>query len=260
MKTITLIAISTFLILGCQTEKHKEVKRFQTPIVSTKIDFEKAAEFVADSLPDNSTIFVGVYSFSDSVFILPQYDTSTYNAEQLNQDRSKPWENSVYSSGLQIIPDFHQTIFITRYPDDTAALPYYPIFLPNETSDTLQLLVKDRYVLAIAEVLHTDGDWYPIQQRPYDFCGVGYWKQLISPGEFSLFLMPKYSGQTEAMMRIRLQSGETTLLSRPFLGKFDTKQLYMKKSEKEMLVGSEFEFINYVCLGSAPLELKSFKF
>lgn len=135
---------------------------------------------------------------------------------------------------------------------------YFPVYVVNETSRTKLFIGKDSYVFGIQEAIDTSkwvsGEWRPIESRGNDFCGNGYFGLKIHPGEFVMFLVPKYEGSEKQTMRVRLQIGESIYISHSYEGTFNLKQFDVKKESwiYDRLQVDKSSTIQWMFYGATP--------
>jgi len=239
-KPILLIFLLPLLILSCTSPNPPAVsmrKGFHMPVIIQQpaegtIEYEKA-----DFLGDAYFKIAGKSKFTDTLN-LDKYglflrDTTPEKDILPEQGYSKP-RDSLTTDGFQIFPDYNTSIHYKEeyYPN---AHYYFPVYVVNETSSTKIFFAKDRHVFAIQEAIDTTegwGQWRPIEAKGFDFCGNGYFGIKIHPGEFVMFLVPKYQGEGKNLMRIRLQIGETIYISRSYEGTFSTRQFDIAKASR----------------------------
>ncbi|GGH75577.1 hypothetical protein [Phaeocystidibacter marisrubri] len=161
--------------------------------------------------------------------------------------------------GLTIVPDYDQTIWYAHYPSASRMMySYYPIFIINTTNTNKLFQAKDTYILGIQEAVDSTngryGHWFPIEHRPFDFCGNGRFYQVLQPGQFILALVRKYHGDCKTSMRLRLQIGENIFVTKGFEGYINEQQFELRDSSslarqvKEDPIGS----ISYSFMGATP--------
>ena len=93
----------------------------------------------------------------------------------------------------------------------------YPVFLKNETNDTLQI-GSGNYIYMIVEAVDSFGVWRPIQ-RPYVyFCGTGLNSIIIFPNEYMITACDIFNGDYSTKLRLKLKRNNN-LLSNEFYGK-----------------------------------------
>jgi len=158
-------------------------------------------------------------------------DTTSEKDMLWEQSRPK-FRDSLTTDGFQIFPDYNTSVHNKRdfYPNFFC---YFPVYVVNETSSTKVFFAKDSHVFGIQEAIDASNlsdEWRPIEARGFDFCGNGSFGVKVHPGEFIMFLVPKYQGEEKNAMRIRLQIGESLYISRSYEGTFDTSQFNIPNS------------------------------
>ncbi len=200
--------------------------------------------------------FHGKYKFRDTLHLDGRYKRDTSYMSDYLWEYSKPDKNdSLTTDGFQIFTDYNTTIY-KKEEYSTRGKYYFPVYVVNETSNTKVFIGKDDYVFGLQEAVDTsDNDiWRPIECKAFDFCGNGYFGLKVHPGEFIMFLVPKYEGDEKSLMRIRLQIGESLYLSQSFTGTFNRKQLVTKKetSVYDGLESNKTSCIRWMFYGAVP--------
>lgn len=229
------IIILFLLTLGACKHQDKSVisvcNNFNLPVIvqaPTKdtIEFKKS-----DFLNECWFSFYCKHKFTDTLYIDKHLKEDTTYRSDFILNYSRPYNNDTLTTdGFQIFVDYKSTIY-----NKEVYLPkgeyYFPVYVVNETSRTKVFIGKDNYVFGLQEASDTKNYdlWRPIESRGFDFCGNGYYGLKIHPGEFVMFLVPKYAGKEKGLMRIRLLIGESIYLSQSFVGTFNRKQFNIKK-------------------------------
>jgi hypothetical protein len=227
------IIISLF-IFSCTSPKQPAIKireDFHIPVIVQKQSPDSIKYRKADCISEAYFRFSGKYKFTDTLRfddndrfrdiadIIPEYSFTKKN-------------DSLSTDGFQVFPDYKSSVYYKeKYADNAETFCYFPVYVVNETSKTKVFIAKDRHVFAIQEAVDkTDWEkWYPIEAEGPDFCGNGYFGVKVHPGEFIVFLVPKYQGEEKNRMRIRLQVGEGLYISKPYEGTFSAKQFNIPK-------------------------------
>ncbi len=208
-----------------------------------------ASYFNADSITVPDPFIAGKYKFTDSIYLTD----SIFYQERFEQDFDSLNDNYA-TDGLQIFTNYNSNI---RYKRNNEYKIYFPAFIVNETSNTKTLFGVSNKIDAIQEAKDSQGIWYPIESNTYGYgCGnVYYWGLNIKPGEFLVFLMPKYEGKFETKMRLRF--GNTGIIvSNAYNGKINYNQFSIKRNKDlyewiKPSPGKAFWFFN----GSYPKDL-----
>lgn len=251
-----------YFLLLCGACKQKDqnaamVNRdFQLPIViqtPTKDTIEfKNIEF----LDESSFIFYGKFKFSDTLYIDEHPKLETNYEKDFLSNYSRPGiDDPLTTDGFQIFTDYKTTIYNKRKYLSKGEY-YFPVYIVNETSRTKVFTGKDNYVLGLQEAVDSSQyyKWRPIECRGFDFCGNGYFGLKIHPGEFVMFLAPKYNGKEKNLMRIRLKIGESIYLSKSFFGTFNHKQFDLNKGSWAYyrLLEDKASTIQWMFFGATP--------
>jgi hypothetical protein len=223
----------------------------QSPAKGTTEFFN--AVFLEETWPK----FLGKFKFTDTL----RFAENLENTDTSGQ-RDKLWEysffknkDSLQTDGLQIVADYNTNL---RYKENYQPNGnyYYPVYAVNETSQTKIFIAKDSYVFALQEARDTNNHdrWEPIEGKGFDFCGNGYFGLKVHPGEFVLFLVPKYQGSENTLMRVRLKVGDNIYVSNSFPGKMNYKQFSVKKDSwlGEELNKNKASAIKWMFYGSMP--------
>src|SRR6185369_17468899 len=87
---------------------------------------------------------------------------------------------------------------------------YYPMYLVNQTTETRYFIFKRSAVNAIQEAMDLENDridtWWPIEFNTISESKQGLCALKVYPGEFVLFIMPRYMGPVLSKLRVRLQN------------------------------------------------------
>lgn len=230
-KPTIIIPLLLQLIMSCTFPDQPAVnvrKDFVLPVV-VQGPAEDTIEYLkADFLGMGDFRFAGKSKFSDTLLLDKDgFLRDTTSVTDILQEYSGPApKDSLATDGFQIFPDYNASI---HYKDEYFGntLCYFPVYVVNETSSTKIFLGKDSHVFAIQEAIDTTGGgkhWRPIEAKGYDFCGNGDFGIKVHPGEFVMFLVPKYQGNEKNAMRIRLKIGESLYISRFYDGTFSARQ------------------------------------
>jgi hypothetical protein len=233
---------------------------FQIPkVINSSIpDSISKSAFHEEKLSYTYIPFVGKFKIQDEIDI----NENTWYSQVLDdlkvEDYSWTTNDSLDANGLEIIPDYSQSVYYNVR--DSLSLAYYPVFLANLTSTLKVWTGKDFRVCGIQEAYHhVYHRWLPVEYsgNEYDMCGSGYMYIVIKPQEFAVILVPKYSGNLNTSIRIRIKNGSTIYVSKPFSGNIERGQFgidtstvhnyYLKKADtKELLeifLGADFSKI-----------------
>lgn len=216
------------LIFGCN--ESEDAKNFVRPTFINSQFSDSIARFSikSDSLVATFPPFIGKYQFGDTVDLNVNLRDTTYRNDYLREYRIGD-DDSLDVHGLEFIVDYDQEVYYHPYYDpeyDSGIWRHYPVYLVNSTTTDKVFIAKDRYVFGIQEALATERfkRWRPLESSGFDFCGNGGWGLVIHPGEFVVFLMLKYEGESQTKLRVRLELGSSILVSKPFNGLVNPKQ------------------------------------
>jgi hypothetical protein len=221
------------------------------------------------------SVFLGKFKFTNEIKLTDNIlDFNPYGKNNIKEGFEF---DSLDSDGFQIFTDYNTSV---SYSFDTTkpAKYFFPVYVVNETSHPKYFSFKRSSVFAIQEasinekVGGTDMFlWQPIEAKFINFIASGYRTARVEPGEFILFLMPKYNGSETSLMRVRLRLGENVIVSKSFLGKFNPSQTILKtntdilpkpssisKKEAEMITTGAF-IIQWLFNGAIPKEFDFFK-
>lgn len=228
---INIYSICVLILTLFSCSKHKIegelYSSFQIPkVVNTSIpDSITKVKFHEEHLSYTHMPFVGKFIFQDEIDI----NSRTWYHQILDDlkvdDYSWIKNDSLDANGLEIVPDYSQTVYYNVR--DSMSLAYYPVFLVNLTSPFKVWTGKDFRVRGIQEAYHQEYHrWLPIEYsgNEYEMCGNGYMYLVINPHEFVVILLPKYSGSFNTSLRVRIENGSTTYVSKPFFGNIDGGQ------------------------------------
>jgi hypothetical protein len=205
--------------------------KFRIPAVIQSETNDTAIYFKEESLVEVWPSFIGQFKFSDTIY----YSGEDEKRYSMSEAQSR-WEQRAFafdtlsSDGLQVIGDYETSIIYADKSIDSIAHYFYPVYIVNETHEPKVFIGKDSYVFAIQEALDTSdySRWYAIEGRGFDFCGNGYFRRKILPGEFIMFLFPKYSGLEKTLLRARVKIGDGLIVSKPFKGVINRNQFTIK--------------------------------
>lgn len=256
-----IFAFVTMLIIGsaCRqgAEKHETVNRtFRLPFIIQKTANGVVEENHADSLVQNSFKFYGKFKFTDTLdlaSVVGPWDKKDF----LHEYSSPKIEDTLTTDGFQLFIDYKTTILDYRlHPKYSPLESFMPVYVVNETSKTKVFIAKDSYVFGIIEAVDTaHNSWSPITHLGPDFCGNGYFGLKVHPGEFVMFLIPKFTGE-QGSMRIRLMIGESLYVSSFFPGSFNPGQFYIKKNAwlHRQMKEDKHATISWEFFGAVPKE------
>ena len=267
MKNRSLVA--AIIILGFFAFKNtKEDKAiplsFKCPDILHQ-DVSKGFQFLHPGFMSRSQpVLIGKYTFTDSLQLPIDLDIVK---EQTSEDIIYEYEarhRRLYlpMDGLQLIPDPDETVIFntSRYNDDQSlqSLLFYPVYVVNETEEMKYLHLFNYEPLAIQEAkepaeTYPQSSWRPIEKRKGIGCTIAERYMKIKPGEFVMFIMPKYDGYFFTDIRVRLRNGANTLVSKPFPGNILLTQ-FMEDPAKDDKAGESYSpsQLDWFFFGSIP--------
>ena len=227
----------------------------------------KGYQFVYhNSLKPGSSIFLGKYKWRENLMIPGDVWQYEHNPEDLVYDFIwKGKADHFRTDGFQLIPDYNSTIFYSSEPIGTREgdqyWTYYPMYLVNETAETKYFIFKRNAVYAIQEAMdldnvHTDA-WWPIEYNKLTESKQGLCALKVYPGEFVLFIVPRYMGPVLTKLRVRLQNGDNIIVSNSFDGHFYPTQ-YLSDPEAPVhgiIERNDIMAIRSMFLGTMPKEI-----
>ena len=194
-------------------------------------------------LTEASNVFLGKFSNRDSIILpvdLQDYPTG-YTAEDLFFEYENRCGFQEYPmDGFQVYPDASSSmIFNTarfHQQNEMESWVFYPVYVVNETGSAKYFHLQNSIMLAIHEAIDNDDDnplttWSPIEHRPPMNCTRSDKYIKVLPGEFLMFMMPKYHGHHVTMLRVRIRNGDNTMVSQPFPGNIDQNQFLFKAGD-----------------------------
>jgi len=243
-------------------------KAFRTPIIIQATTNDSIIFIEEESITSSwRTRFKGKAVFCDTLIIPVNMEDTTGSFGYFDN-----YQNDFFYEGKRAVLNIHKTDSLEiaadyessvamKHPDNNIAYYYYPVYVVNNTSQTRVFTGKDGHVFAIQEALDSNGDWRPIEIRPFYMCGNGAWSLKIHSQEFLTFFVPKYKGDYETKLRIRLKVGdkrigETIYFSESFEGTINTKQFYFYNLHGDLFPErlSNKEELFYYFYAAEPLE------
>lgn len=79
----------------------------------------------------------------------------------------------------------------------------YPIFVRNQSADTLQVGYGESSYLILQTQIKS-GEWRDLEERASYFCGTGLYPMLLPPHELLVSSTPLYEGDTLCRLRLRM--------------------------------------------------------
>jgi hypothetical protein len=264
-----VISLLCELMLCCTSPNQPKAdisREFHIPIIIQESSKDTLNYHSADCISEADFDFIGKFKFTDTL-TLKKYDEGYLNAKHLiphtdivfERSSPKPLE-SLATDGFQIIPDYKTTICPEKKYEGTSFC-YFPVYVINETSATKAFFAKGHRVFGIQEALDTSSgslQWRPIEHKPIEVCANGSFIVNVHPGEFIMFLAPKYQGELKRGMRIRLMVDESLYISAPYQGTFSAKQFDMSKESLLYNFTKNSRFPLWSFYGAIPRELDTY--
>jgi hypothetical protein len=220
-----------------------------------------------DFLKPGNSVFLGIYKWCDTLRIPDE--VPEYRSKFEDREYSFLWKgrgDKFKTDGFELVPDYNSTIVYWRgcYEEKARGnLIYYPVYLVNSTMEGRYLILKDNKVFALQEaenpyVMYPDVFW-PIEYNTENYQEPGKSAVKVDPGEFVLFIVPRYSGPNQAKMRVRLYNGDNIIVSNSYAGNFYFNQFMAKPgSELNRIIEEEDynfnKFIRFMFLGAKPFQ------
>ncbi len=231
--TRLLIACILFFYSCNTTDRVSDKKHiaFKFPTIVHRATFDSIEQWNTNGINEVFPKFSGQYRFTDTVNFDIDIQGRIIDEEQYRWQQNAHAFDTSSSDGLQIFTDYATTITSKRSPSDKKGSTFFPVYVVNQTNEPKIFDAKDNYVFAIQEAVDTSSrnNWYAIEARGRDFCGNGYFRLKLLPHEFIAFLMPKYSGTDTTYLRVRIQNGESVIVSKPYRGVISPKQFGVTK-------------------------------
>lgn len=208
--------------------------KFHLPVVTQTKSFEPINFHSAREIVSSEMILYGKFNFTDTICLdKPNWYDTTKLQNYPYGYRLTDAKDTYNSDGFQLIADYNTTVYYNneavRMNSMTA---FYPVYLVNETTQTKLFFTEGNNVTGIQELKDTvyPKNWYPIEHKKFSFgCGINMGIKL-KPGDFLVFLVPKYWGNTQLKMRVKVQIGDNVYHSMPYLGRCNYRQLNMRKN------------------------------
>lgn len=239
-----------------QTKIETEQQHFNLPAIHHVSDVDSIRLFECDYLIESMFLFYGKFKFSDELKLEGHpHRIYEYKNEYVREYVRPEPNDTIQTDGFQIFVDYNTNITL-NVSSDTNGNTFFPIYVVNENTRTKMFVAKDSYVFGIQEAINDTRyhSWLPIECKPLFFCGNGYCGLMVQPGEFVMFLAPKYEGEEKHDMRIRLQIGENLYFSPTYKGTMNPKQFEIKGADlKYQLNEQPANTIQWRFYGAFPL-------
>jgi hypothetical protein len=231
---------------------------FHLPVVIQNKTFEPINFHSAREINNSEMKLYGKFKFSDTICLNESnwYDSTkpqNYPYGYLLKDA----KDTFNSDGFQLFPDYNTTVYYKSKADvfknKTA---FFPVYVVNETAKTKLFFIEDSRVSGIQELKDTvyPENWYPIEHKAFSFGCEFYSGIKVHPAEFLVILVPKYWGDSQLKMRVKVKIGENIYHSMPYLGHCNYRQLRMEKKSwiHNVYLSDKASTIFYYFYGSWP--------
>lgn len=261
--------VAMFVLVSCGQKQVSQEQEFSFPVVHQTGASNSAEYFKANQIEWSQTRVLGKSKFCATLEIGNIFTNTEPIFDESDRLEVASPSDTLKTDGFELHPDYNSNIYLEernyiyleeRFLEKYALKYFYPVYLVNQTPSTRYLLGKDSYVFAIQEALDREGIWRPIERRALDFCGNGRWIEPIKENEFFVFLVPKYHGDFETKMRVRLKIGNSLYVSQPFDGRINMAQIEMPNTffseyaeSYEIDKATAIEMLFY---GAVPLEVE----
>jgi hypothetical protein len=255
---------------GCQQD-HGAASNSPSPFVlpalappkqPTPVPVPVTAERIQEVYPP----LVGRFRFTSRIALEhPDQVDSTEHLTDFARYHVLEDSSSLGTDGLEIAADYTQSV-VYQKPGDFGAYAHlfpprntFPVYMANTSPRRKLLYGKNQRVFAIQEAKDRTGEWRPIESQGPDFCGNGQWVLKLRPGQMGVFLMDKYSGTYQTLLRVRLQNGDSRYVSAPYKGQIDERQFALSAWERKRLEKSNGA-IQQLYFGAVPALADSIAF
>lgn len=267
-----LLALIAFIGCNRPSQEVKEVKvkpiveHFSIPKLTNSQPYDSIYVAEAKWVTYHDPIFLGKYSFEKTTIDINPYKRSyaSYDSLEAEMNYARRFSNSdtVDYNGFDLVVDYNKDVYYgTRdhiIREDTTVATYYAVYIVNSTNKTKLFNGVDGGALGIQEAKERwnknvgYSSFRPIEHKQMKWCGMGDWKILVSPKEYVVLLFPKYKGTFRTEMRVRLQIGESTYVSKRFTGTVNEQQFTMHPFTIENIQKSGGASITDVFYGAMP--------
>ena len=227
-RTLCSISICVIFFAACTPKKERQV--FKIPTIVNAVDSNRVTFFNVDSCNPRIGYILYKGKFTDTLINTDSIDYDyREDSTTIKLLRYEYKQDSFRSDGFQIYTDYKTTIA------EDSFYTSYPMYMVNETSNPKVLWAYARDVVS-HEALDSNNTWRPIEYNS-DVCGI--WCKYgfeplavnVEPGEYVMYLLPKYSGDYKTKLRVRIRAfGEHVYVSEPFEGRINYSQFYVQKN------------------------------
>lgn len=119
-----------------------------------------------------------------------------------------------------------------------------PVYLYNSSNKNAILNTQGMTAFMLQEAKDTNGVWRPIEYQSYGFCGNGYWDYILKPNYYFVMIVPKYYGNYNTELRIKLRNNGKIYYSDTFNGSINLKQFNIPEEIKQKDNIFNWDFLN----------------
>jgi len=262
MKYFSLTFLSIISFMACMESSEPTLERipFKIPFLlcSSIPDSINNELFKREFMTGGGPYVAGKFNFQDTVDISNK-SINELGSEKRMFDNSWRTNDSLDVNGFEVIPDYHQTIYYIP-SSDTSNLGVYPVFIVNSTMSRKVFLGSDWNACGIQEAVNKENYsvWRAIECNGGDLFGDDTWSVIVNPQEFIVLLFPKYEGNYETDLRVRIRNGESVYVSKGFKGRIDQGQFRLHPDVK-IIVNAESVFDFFLGASMTPTDTLKFQ-
>jgi hypothetical protein len=248
------VALILLFLTSCQTTEKRYISKpirqtFKFPVYNIQYSkFAKPATLwkVDTMMLHLPSVIDATYTFQDTILRFEMFGV-------LKPAKSYKRVDTTATSGkdLTLLADYTQHIVVSNHKNHFC----YPVYVINNQKTPALFTGTDSKIRAMQEALHPNGKWYPIELSGFITCGNSLaWEIRLLPKEYTVFFVPKYQGDFQTKIRIRLQTGRDILVSEPFMGYISMKQFLISNYDKHWILKILQEGKWRGNLGATPFE------
>jgi hypothetical protein len=231
---------------------------FSEPIVITQSGTIQRSTNALSHIESGKFLFKGVFQSSDTILIGNEWSEIV---STLNGHNCRDTFHHQANGGLQLY--FSDKAVILDALHLRWGSHYYPLFIINEASNDKSLRpIIDYEIRGIQEAIDSIGKWRPINSCSIDVCSDTYdfRSAQLKPQNYAVVMTPKYDGNFQTRIRVRLEIGNNIYVSNEIDGTIDYSQFLFKKesSQYHMMIDFPGQATVGLFLGSTPLEADVF--
>lgn len=166
-----------------------------------------------------------IWFYIDSVLNKSGLEIFVDPSQHLSLDRT-PFPSTVYNTTAGYTVDSAQTKknYEEWLKKPRRLVEAVPVFITNNTSDTVYLDYQDLNAFMIQEAMDVDGKWKPIEYWQYSKCGNSYRETAIQPNHLIVVKITRHSGSFTTWLRVKLLNGGKITYSNAFKGAINKEQ------------------------------------